>query len=148
MKHFSCSSQGSREKNTSYYENEVAEVSPGWEPQQLRCCHIRNKTERLSGRKWTAQDYTFSIFVWLTGNHPLESRGKRFKNIHEKYMLYYERKGNHVLVMAFARCVRGNVHCYNNTVELALFSFLIRVKNMSYYEKKTRMVWILGVVSD
>ena len=35
-----------------------------------------------------------------------------------------KRKGNHVLVMAFARCVRGNVHCYNNTVELALFSFL------------------------
>lgn len=25
--------------------------------------------------------------------------------------------------MAFARCVRGIVHCYNNTVELALFSF-------------------------
>ena len=48
-----------RIKNSMYYEKEVAEVSPGWESQQLRCCHIRNKTERLSGRKWTVQDYTF-----------------------------------------------------------------------------------------
>ena len=32
------------------------------------------------------------ILAWLTGNHPLESRGKHFKNIREDYMLYYERK--------------------------------------------------------
>ena len=79
-----------REIYNLYYEKEVAEVSPGWEPQQLRCCHIRNKTERLSGRKWTAQDYTFSFFVCLTGNHQLESRGKHFKNIRVKIILYYE----------------------------------------------------------
>ena len=28
----------------------------------------------------------------LTGNHPLESRGKHFKNIRESYTSYYERK--------------------------------------------------------
>ena len=50
-----------------------------------------------------------------------------FFYIRENYILYYERKGNHVLVMAFARCVRGNVHCYNNTVELALFSFIFEM---------------------
>lgn len=37
-------------------------------------------------------------------------------------------KGNHVLVMAFARwSLRGNVHCYNNTVELALFLFIFEM---------------------
>ena len=80
--------------------------------------------------------FLFYISAWLTGNHPLESRGKHFKNIREKNMLYYERKGNHVLVMAFARCVRGNVHCYNNTVELALFSFLF----LCLFAKKTRRI--------
>ena len=52
---------------------------------------------------------------------PWETFQKYIREIHK---VYYERKGNHVLVMAFARCVRGIVHCYNNTVELALFSFL------------------------
>ena len=30
--------------------------------------------------------------TWLTGNHPLESRGKHFKNIREKSILLYETK--------------------------------------------------------
>ncbi len=33
----------------------------------------------------------FLYFAWLTGNRPLESRGKHFKNIREIYMVYYER---------------------------------------------------------
>ena len=68
--------------------------------------------------------------------------GNISKIIRENYTPYYERKGNHVLVMAFARCVRGNVHCYNNTVELALFSFsfLIREKYILYYEKSKDVV--------
>ena len=49
------------------------------------------------------------------------------------------RKENHGLVMAFARCVRGIVHYYNNAVELALF-FLkfqkyFREENMLSYEE-------------
>ena len=34
--------------------------------------------------------FSFIFLAWLTGNHPLESRGKHFKNIREKNMLYYE----------------------------------------------------------
>ena len=30
--------------------------------------------------------------TWLTGNHPLESRGKHFKNIRENSTPYYEKK--------------------------------------------------------
>lgn len=34
----------------------------------------------------------FNILAWLTGNHPLESRGKHFKNIfREGYKLFNER---------------------------------------------------------
>jgi hypothetical protein len=58
--------------------------------------------------------YFFFIFqAWLTGNI-----SKTY--IREKCISYYERKENHVLVMTFARCVRGIVHYYNNAVELAL----------------------------
>ena len=41
-----------RNKYKPYYEEEeVAVMSPGGRSQHLRRCHIRNKTERLSGRK-------------------------------------------------------------------------------------------------
>lgn len=41
-----------RKKYKPYYEEEeVAVMSPGGRSQHLRRCHIRNKTERLSGRK-------------------------------------------------------------------------------------------------
>ena len=30
--------------------------------------------------------------TWLTGNHPLESRGKHFKKKKKKYIVYYGRK--------------------------------------------------------
>ena len=30
--------------------------------------------------------------TWLTGNRPLESRGKHFKNNREVYILYYEKE--------------------------------------------------------
>nr|DAQ84923.1 MAG TPA: hypothetical protein [Caudoviricetes sp.] len=51
-----------REKYIVYYEEkEVAVMSPGGRSQHLRWCHIRNKTERLSGGKRTVQDYTFSF---------------------------------------------------------------------------------------
>lgn len=41
-----------RNKYKPYYkEKEVAVMSPGGRSQHLRRCHIRNKTERLSGRK-------------------------------------------------------------------------------------------------
>ena len=36
--------------------------------------------------------FSFIFLAWLTGNHPLESRGKHFKNIREDYNVHYERK--------------------------------------------------------
>lgn len=55
----------------------VAEMSPGWKSQHLWWCHIRNKTEQLSGRKRTVQDYPFNF-------HPKLPR--------VKFLPFYERK--------------------------------------------------------
>ena len=56
---------------------------------------------------------------------------KRVKiSIREKYMLYYERKENHVLVMAFAQCVRGIVHCYNKNSRTRTFLFYLELEGV------------------
>ena len=53
-----------RENNMLYYEKKAAVVSYWRMSNHLRWCHIRNKTERLSDRKSTIQDYIF-LFLFI-----------------------------------------------------------------------------------
>ena len=49
----------------------------------------------------------------LTGNHPLESRGKHFKNIREIYTPFYERKiTNFIMLLNIVRSSVLKRHSY------------------------------------